>query len=132
MGFRNIDEFNKALLGKQCWRLATVGSSLLEKIFKGRCYPNNDFMCAKEGYQPSYAWQSILSARTLVEKCGLWKICDSRKVRIWKDIWVSDMKIISSRNNNCPLLMLLKRDLIYFLECVYSMTWKCKKLFYNY
>ncbi|CAJ2652968.1 unnamed protein product [Trifolium pratense] len=60
-------------------------------------------MCANEGYQPSYAWRSILSARTLVEKGGLWRIGDGRKVRIWKDIWMPDMKIISSRNNNCPL-----------------------------
>ncbi|XP_045830830.1 uncharacterized mitochondrial protein AtMg00310-like [Trifolium pratense] len=56
MGFRGIEEINKALLGKHCWRLATGGSSLLEKIFKSRYYPNNDFMCANEGYQPSYAW----------------------------------------------------------------------------
>ncbi|PNX92710.1 ribonuclease H [Trifolium pratense] len=103
MGFRGIEEFNKALLGKHCWRLATGGSSLLEKIFKSRYYPKSDFMCANEGYQPSYAWRSILSARTLVEKGGLWRIGDGRKVRIWKDIWMPDMKIISSRNNNCPL-----------------------------
>ncbi|CAJ2671909.1 unnamed protein product [Trifolium pratense] len=103
MGFRGIEEFNKALLGKHCWRLATGGSSLLEKIFKSRYYPKSDFMCANEGYQPSYAWRSILSARTLVEKGGLWRIGDGRKVRIWKDIWMPDMKIISSRNNNCLL-----------------------------
>jgi hypothetical protein len=60
-------------------------------------------MCANEGYQPSYAWRSILSARTLVEKGGLWRIGDGRKVRIWKDIWMTDMKLISSRKDNCPL-----------------------------
>lgn len=71
MGFRGMGEFNKALLGKHCWRLATGGSSLLEKVFKSRYYPNGNFMTAKEGYQPSYAWKSIISARELVDKGGL-------------------------------------------------------------
>jgi hypothetical protein len=48
-------------------------------------------------------WRSILSALPLVEKGGLWKIGDGQKVGIWKDIWMADMKIISSRNNNCML-----------------------------
>jgi hypothetical protein len=36
-------------------------------------------------------------------KADVRKIGDGQKVGIWKDIWMADMKIISSRNNNCML-----------------------------
>jgi hypothetical protein len=50
MGFRGMEEFNKALLGKHCWRLVSGESSLLEKVFKSRYYPKGEFLDAKEGY----------------------------------------------------------------------------------
>ena len=103
MGFRGMEEFNKALLGKHCWRLVSRESSLLEKIFKSGYYPNDDFMSAKEGYQPSFAWRSILSARGLIDKGGLWKIGNGRKVRIWGDKWLPYMRFIEASNAIIPL-----------------------------
>jgi hypothetical protein len=103
MDFRSMEEFNKALLGKHCWRHVTGESSLLEKILKSRYYPRGEFLCAKVGFQPSYAWRSILSARDLVSKGGVWKIGNGRKVQIWKDTWMEDLICIESRGPNCPL-----------------------------
>jgi hypothetical protein len=126
MRFRGMGEFNKALLGKHCWRLAADDSSLLAKVLKSRYYPNTDFMCAKEGYQPSYAWRSILSGRSIVEKGGIWRIGDGRNVRIWKDIWLSDMRLISSRSNTCPLS---KDALVSELIDVDTRQWKRDLIF---
>jgi hypothetical protein len=89
-----MEEFNKALLGKHCWRLVSGESSLLEKVFRSRYYPKGEFLNANEGYQPSFAWKSILSARGLIDKGGIWKIRNGRKVRIWKDVWMTDLKLI--------------------------------------
>lgn len=98
MGFRGFSNFNQALLGKQCWRLLTEESSLVGKIFKSRYYPNHSFLEASSGFQPSYAWRSILSARDLVKKGSRWTIGNGRKVRIWKDNWLpihSNFKVCS-------------------------------------
>jgi hypothetical protein len=103
MGFRGMSEFNKTLPGKHCWRLVTGDASLLEKIFRSRYYPNGNFMNANEGYQLSYAWRSILSARDLVDKGGVWKIGNGRNVGIWKDKWMPEMRCIESRRSNCIL-----------------------------
>lgn len=103
MGFRGMGEFNKALLGKHCWRLVSGETSLLEKIFKSRYYPNGNFLTAKEGYQPSFAWRSILSARELVDKGGLWKIGNGRKVRIWGDKWIQEPHRLEFDNPDIPL-----------------------------
>jgi hypothetical protein len=68
MGFRGFSDFNKALLGKQCWRLLTEGKSLMGRIFKSRYFLRSNFLEASIGYQPSYAWRSIFTARELVHK----------------------------------------------------------------
>jgi len=88
MGFRGFSDFNKALLGKQCWRMLTDENSLLGKIFKGRYFPNCSFLEASAGHQPSYAWRSILSARELVHGGSRWAVGNGNKINIWKDNWL--------------------------------------------
>jgi hypothetical protein len=60
-------------------------------------------MNAKGGFQPSFAWRSILSARDTVNLGGYWRIGDGKSMRIWKDKWQPDMKRISSRSPTCSL-----------------------------
>jgi len=103
MGFRGMGEFNNSLLGKHCWCLTTWKSSLLEKVLKECYYLNEEFLSAKEGYQPSYAWRSILSARDLVERGGLLRVGDDKKIRFAKDNWVPRMKVINHIRPNCVL-----------------------------
>jgi len=88
MGFRGVSDFNKALLGKNCWRLLTGEESLMGKVFKSRYHPRGSFMEAKLGFLPSYAWRSIMSVREVITKGGKWRIGNREKVRIWHDNWL--------------------------------------------
>ncbi|XP_062173647.1 uncharacterized protein LOC133879121 [Alnus glutinosa] len=56
-----------ALLAKQEWKLISSPDSLLAQIIKEKYYPNGTFMEAQVGYRPSFAWQSILGAKHIVE-----------------------------------------------------------------
>ena len=62
LGFRDLKAYNLALLAKQGWRLQNNPHSLVYKVLKARYFPNIDFLHAKLGTKPSYAWRSILSA----------------------------------------------------------------------
>lgn len=41
LGFRDLYEFNLALLGKQCWNLVNNPNSLVARVFKARYYNNS-------------------------------------------------------------------------------------------
>jgi ribonuclease HI len=88
MGFRGVNNFNTALLGKHCWRLLTGDDSLMGRVFKSRYYPRASFMEAKTGYQPSYAWRSIQSAKEVINLGSRWRIGNGEKVKIFKDKWL--------------------------------------------
>lgn len=63
MGFRELHDFNVALLGKQGWRLQTQPETLLAKVFKARYYPTSDFLNSSLGYNPSFTWRSIMTSQ---------------------------------------------------------------------
>lgn len=44
LGFKDIGNFNQALLAKQAWRLYNQPGSLLAKLYKGRYYASLGFM----------------------------------------------------------------------------------------
>jgi hypothetical protein len=88
MGFRGFEEFNKALLGKQCWRIIQNQESLIARVFKSRYFPRTNFMEAQIGYQPSYAWRSMFSVKKVMEMGLRWTIGNGQNVRIWKDNWL--------------------------------------------
>ncbi|XP_019190724.1 PREDICTED: uncharacterized protein LOC109185199 [Ipomoea nil] len=59
MGFRRLHEMNKDLLGKQGWRLITMPSTLVTRVFKAHCYPICGFFDSSVGNNPSYIWRSL-------------------------------------------------------------------------
>lgn len=90
MGFRSFSDFNRALLGKQCWRLISDENTLMAKVFKSRYYPRSNFMGATAGYQPSYTWRSMLHAKEVTELGSRWVIGDGQNVGIWTDSWLPE------------------------------------------
>lgn len=94
--------FNWALLGKQAWRLVTNSGSLIAQIFKARYFPNNSFLEAELGVNPSYTWRGIWEARWVLKRGMRWRVGDGENIKIWKDPWIpgtQTRKIISPRGD---------------------------------
>ncbi|XP_019173000.1 PREDICTED: uncharacterized protein LOC109168431 [Ipomoea nil] len=69
MGFKRLREFNVALLAKQVWRILTAPESLTTRVLKARYFfPNDCFLKARLGSNPSYIWRSILAGQDLLRK----------------------------------------------------------------
>ncbi|CAL9007242.1 unnamed protein product [Prunus brigantina] len=88
MGFRNLYDFNLALLAKQSWRLLTEPNSFWGLIMKSRYFPSCDFLKARKGARASWAWASLLEGRKVVNRGSKWQILNGTKVRIWADKWL--------------------------------------------
>ena len=88
LGFREIENFNLALLGKQVWRLIHNSDSLFYKVFKARFFPTCSIMDEGVKTTGSYAWQSILKARHVIDLGSSWRIGDGRSIRIRGDKWL--------------------------------------------
>ena len=87
MGFKDLVRLNEAMLAKQIWRLQTDRNSLLFKVFSTKYFPTGSVLEAKSK-KGSFAWQSILKARHVIEKGMLWRVGDGSQIRVFKDSWI--------------------------------------------
>lgn len=70
MGFKDLITFNRAMLGKQAWRLATSPQALWSRVLKGLYFPDGDIWQASKGNRPSWGWQSILMDTNVESRCA--------------------------------------------------------------
>ncbi|XP_020412307.1 uncharacterized protein LOC109947167 [Prunus persica] len=87
MGFRNLHDFNLALLAKQSWRLLTEQNSFWALIMKSRYFPSCNFLKASKGACASWAWASMLEGREVIIRGSQWKILNGTRVKLWIDKW---------------------------------------------
>ena len=88
IGFRDIQNFNTALLAKQLWRLIEKPDSLFARVFRGRYYRKSDPLDPIRSYSPSYGWRSITSARSLVNKGLIKRVRTGSSISVWNDHWI--------------------------------------------
>ena len=87
MGFKDSIKFNEAMLAKQVWRLLHDQNSLFCQVFKAKYFPFGTVFDAKKS-SGSYAWQSILKARSVIADGMLWRVGDGSTIRIYWDKWL--------------------------------------------
>ena len=87
LGFKDLVKFNEAMLAKQVWRLLHDQSSLFFQVFKAKYFPHGMVFEAKKS-SGSYAWQSILKARSVIEAGFMWRVRDGLTIWVYWDEWI--------------------------------------------
>ena len=83
LGFKDLIDFNTAMLDKQLWRLIEKPNFLFSRVFNGRYYRNASLLEPIRSYSPSYGWRSIVSARSLVSKWLIKKVGSWSSISVW-------------------------------------------------
>ena len=89
LGFRELHEFNLALLSRQGWKLMTDPSSLIAQLYHAKYYPNSNFLNLSLGTNPNYTWRSIWATRDLLRKHSRWRVGDGSQIFIKQDPWLA-------------------------------------------
>jgi hypothetical protein len=90
LGFRHMYGFNLAMLGKQGWKLLTNHDTILYKVFKAKYYPNEGFLEANLGHNPSYIWRSIHASQVVVRSGLRWRLGNGESIHVWSQPWLRD------------------------------------------
>lgn len=88
LGFRDIEIFNQALLGKQVWHILQAPNCLMARVLKARYFPDSSILTASQKKKSSYSWKSILFGRELVAKGMRVVIGNGSTTRMWLDPWI--------------------------------------------
>lgn len=89
LGFKQVHNFNLALVGKQGWRLLTSPDCLMARVLKAKYYEKeNSFLSAKLRQNASYAWKSIMASPELLRSRAMRRIGDGESTLVWEDPWL--------------------------------------------
>lgn len=75
LGFRDLKEFNLALLGKQLWRLHDYPNSLLDRTLKRKYFPNSNVWNTPLGITRALRGEAfgVLDLSLRMALCGDWE-----------------------------------------------------------
>lgn len=104
LGFRNLENFNLALLSRQAWWILNDPASLSARILQVKYFPSSSFLEAELGPNPSEIWRAMIAGRDILHQSS--KIGDGETTQIWRDNWISKdrmMRLLAPRTANPPI-----------------------------
>jgi ribonuclease HI len=88
IGFRDLELFNLAMLGKQGWRILQNPESLCARILKGRYFHDTNFLQATRKNHSSHTWRAILQGREVLTLGLIRRIGNGESTNVWTDRWL--------------------------------------------
>ncbi|KAL8098488.1 hypothetical protein AgCh_031307 [Apium graveolens] len=88
--FWDLQGFNLALLGKQCWNLFYNPNSLVARVLKAKYYPKTTLFEASRGGGVSYVWSGLWQAKETRKQGYRCVVGDGRTINVSKDAWIRE------------------------------------------
>lgn len=88
LGFRDIQTFNQALLGKIAWRIIQKPDCLLARVLLGKYCHKTSFLKVGVPSGGSHGWKGILLGSDLLLQHLGKAIGDGESTSLWRDSWI--------------------------------------------
>ncbi|XP_018435786.1 uncharacterized protein LOC108808085 [Raphanus sativus] len=82
LGFREIEQFNDALLAKLAWRILKTPDSLLAQTLLGKYCHSTPFLASHAPSNSSHGWRGILAGREVLLKGLGWVVGSVRRLNV--------------------------------------------------
>lgn len=89
LGFREIEQFNDALLAKLAWRIIKFPQSLLAQTLTGKYCHSSPFLESAAPSICSHGWRGILAGKEVLLKGLGWVVGSGTSINIWIEPWLS-------------------------------------------
>ena len=89
IGFREIEQFNDALLARVSWKILKNPNALLSRVLLGKYCSENSFLEVPAASACSHGWRSILAGREVLKLGFGWTVGDGTSIHVWRDPWLS-------------------------------------------
>ncbi|KAL1217987.1 putative mitochondrial protein [Cardamine amara subsp. amara] len=88
LGFRDLHQFNQALLANQAWKIIQQPESLVHKVLKARYFRDGHLLSANTGSKPSYGWNSQRFGATILRRGVRVSIGNGNSTKLGEDPWL--------------------------------------------
>lgn len=87
LGFRDIQDFNVAMLAKNAWRILTSPDCLLARLLLGKYCHNSSFLSSSCSSSASHGWRGVVAGCNLLKLQTGKAIGNGNTTSVWKDSW---------------------------------------------
>ena len=91
LGFRNLWDFNQALLSKLGWKILTRKDCLYVNVLRARYKIHNNWLTHSYSSHASLFWKSLLGIKHLISKATCILFGNGDSIRIWSDPWIPNL-----------------------------------------
>ncbi len=86
LGFRHTKDFNKALIGKLAWMVATKSDSLCMRMLRSKYKVRENWLRRDDAKNGSR--KAIEKAKHLLVKGACYVVGDGKSIDVWRDSWI--------------------------------------------
>ncbi|KAK6139898.1 hypothetical protein DH2020_026343 [Rehmannia glutinosa] len=107
LGFKDLQDFNLALIAKQLWRVLSEPNLLMSKVIKGRYFPNGDLMSVQPHSYDSWLWRNWMKAIKIMRLGVRFAVGTGETIRIWDNPWLPKYPTFlpdKKENDNIPVV----------------------------
>ena len=88
MGFKKSKDFNKALLAKLAWMIASKRDSLCMNLLRSKYKVKENWLQSEPSKNASPIWKAIEKTIPLIAKGACYLVGNGASINVWVDPWI--------------------------------------------